>query len=351
MRGGAPVSEGAHPSVVGPYIAEALGSEVWRRCQVSLITGGKSNLTYLVAADGRELILRRPPLGHVLATAHDMVREYRVLEALADTDVPVPRPLHLCTEESVLGVSFYLMERRHGHIIRNALPAGFADSHEDRRRIAEALIDNLVALHAVDWRAVGLGDFGRPEGFMERQLRRWSRQWQSSQTRDLPEIELLTAELHRRMPASPPPTIVHGDYRLDNVMLDPVDPGRIVAILDWEMATIGDPLADLGLLCVYWVREDDARWQQTLDGVTATTVRGFPTRKEIVERYARLSGRDTTQLAFYCAFGFFKLAVVLEGIHARFMQGKTRGEGFERVGDKVVPLVQAARETLLANEI
>jgi aminoglycoside phosphotransferase (APT) family kinase protein len=344
------VSEGADPSVVGPYMAARWG-EVWSRCRVSLVGGGKSNLTYLITADGKEMILRRPPLGHVLPTAHDMAREFRVLDALRATDVPVPHALHLCTDDSVLGSPFYLMERCHGHVVRTDLPPGFADRRESRRRMAEALVDNLVRLHAVDWRAVGLGDFGRPEGFMTRQIRRWAQQWERSQTRDLPEIEQLIAELRKELPPSPPATIVHGDYRLDNAMFDVDDPGRIVAILDWEMATIGDPLADLGLLCVYWVQEGDEKRPEALRGITATALQGFPTRREIVERYARLSDRDLRHLPFYCAFGFFKLAVILEGIHARFLQGKTRGDGFEAVGERVVPLVELGLETLHDNTI
>ncbi|MGH2820795.1 MAG: phosphotransferase family protein [Actinomycetota bacterium] len=347
------VSEGADPAVVGPYLAEHLGDEAWRRCRVGLVPGGKSNLTYLVEGEeeGREVILRRPPLGHVLPTAHDMVREFRVLDALEGTAVPVPTPLHLCEDGSVLGVDFYVMERCHGHVIRAAMPAGYAQSDGERRRIADTLVDNLVALHAVDWRAAGLEGFGRPQGFMERQIRRWTQQWERSQTRDLPQIDRLIAGLKARLPSSPAPTIVHGDYRLDNTMLDPDDPGRIVAILDWEMATIGDPLADIGLLCVYWVEEGDTQQREALGGIAPTAVKGFPSRAEVAARYGRSSGRDLRHLPFYCAFGYFKLAAVLEGIHARFLQGKTRGEGFEAVGERVLPLVELGLEALHGDEV
>jgi aminoglycoside phosphotransferase (APT) family kinase protein len=343
-------SEGADPVIVGPYLAQQLGEDEWRRCSVRLIAGGKSNLTYLVRAGDNEVILRRPPLGHVLPTAHDMEREYRVLDALKDTEVPAPRPLHLCRDESVLGIKFYVMEFCRGHVIRTTMPEKYAQSEDERRRIADALIDNLAALHAVDWRSVGLDGFGRPEGFMERQIRRWTQQWERSKTRELPQIEQLMQELRARLPESPPPTIVHGDYRLDNTILDPHDPGRIVAILDWEMATIGDPLADVGLLSVYWAQVGDTNGKEALAGIAPTALDGFPSASQIVERYARVTGRDIAHLRFYRSFALFKLAVVLEGIHARLLQGKTRGEGFEGVGERVEPLVEGGLEALHATD-
>jgi aminoglycoside phosphotransferase (APT) family kinase protein len=286
-------------------------------------------------------------LGHVLPTAHDMAREFRILDALEGTNVPVPRPVHLCTDTTVLGVTFYVMERLHGHIVRDAFPSGYADGLEEQRAIAEALVDTLVELHAVDWRAVGLEDFGHPDGFMERQLRRWKQQWERSVTRDLPAMDSLIKGLESKLPSSPAPSIVHGDFRLDNTILDPTEPGRIVGVLDWEMSTIGDPLADLGLLLVYWPEPSN---NPDIDGplasIAARAIPGFPSREEVALRYATKSGRDVSTVPFYVAFGFFKLAVILEGIHARYLQGKTVGEGFESIGERVPPLITAGHWAL-----
>ena len=346
------IIEGADPAVVGPYLAETLAEPAWKDCEVRLISGGKSNLTYLVTAGDRELVLRRPPLGHVLPTAHDMQREYKVISALGPTGVPVPDAVHLCTDPDILGVTFYVMERVQGHIVRSTFPEGFAPDPDDKKKVGDGLIDALVELHAVDWERAGLADFGRPDGFMERQIRRWAKQWESSVTRDLPLMDDLIARLHAELPESPAPTIVHGDFRLDNAILDPDRLGRIKAILDWEMSTIGDPLADLGLMLVYWPQENDSdAYRKAFSSITATAVPGFPTRDDVLERYAQASGRDTSQVYFYWAFGFFKLAVILEGIHARFLQGKTLGEGFEGIGDRVPPLVMASMWVLERKEV
>ncbi len=346
------IVEGADPQVVGPYLAGQLGDDAWRDCEVELIGGGRSNLTYLVLAGELEVVLRRPPLGHVLPTAHDMAREFTVISALQDTDVPVPEAIHLCRDESVIGAPFYVMERKHGHIVRNRFPAGYAESPDDKRRVGEALVDTLVQLHAVDWNAVGLGEFGHPDGFMARQIRRWKQQWEKSVTRDLPMMDDLIARLEKELPESPVPAIVHGDFRLDNAILDENDPGMIAAVLDWEMSTIGDPLADVGLMLVYWPQHDDAaEFRDSFGAITATAAPGFPTRDEVLDQYARQSGRDVSNVYFYWAFGFFKLAVILEGIHARFLQGKTLGEGFEGIGERVPPLVMLGLYVLDRKEV
>src|SRR5262245_18593115 len=206
-----------------------------------LISGGRSNLTYRVDMGGRSVALRRPPLGHVLPTAHDMRREYRVLAALADTAVPVPRPIALCEDASVNDYPFYVMEYRPGIVLQNDIPAGYLDVESDRARASQALVDTMVALHDVDVAAVGLSDFGRPDGYLERQLRRWRTQWEANRTAPLPEIEALLARLPRALPAHSDHTLVHGDFRLGNLALDPRDPGRVIAVYDWEMATIGSP--------------------------------------------------------------------------------------------------------------
>lgn len=304
----------------------------------SLLAGGRSNLTYLIGDGTHEWVLRRPPLGHVLPTAHDMRREHTVLRALASTDVPVPRPLAFCDDESVNDAPFYVMEKVDGVILRT--PDQMAKiAPADARRCSDALVDVLVAIHAVDYEAVGLADFGRPDGYVERQVRRWGEQWERSKTRELPAIDEVARRLRAALPDSPPPTIVHGDYRLDNTMLDPDDYGRIVAVLDWEMATLGDPLADLGLFLVYWAQEDGATQGV---GAAIDTRAGFATRSELVDRYARESGRDVSQLDFYEILATYKLAIILEGIHARYLMGKTVGEGFEHIGLMVEALVQRA---------
>jgi aminoglycoside phosphotransferase (APT) family kinase protein len=308
-----------------------------------LISGGRSNLTYLARGGGREWVLRRPPLGHVLPTAHDMAREYRVLSALASTDVPAPRPIALCEDAAINDMPFYVMEYRPGVVLAQDIPPGYAPTPGDRRRISQALVDTLVRLHAVDYRAVGLEGFGRPEGYLERQVRRWSEQWQRSKTAELPEIDELIRRLRAALPESPAPTIVHGDYRLGNVALDPTDPGRIVAIFDWEMATLGDPLADLGYTLIYWTEAADpppSGGVGTASTFTATP--GFFTRADIIAEYARLSGRPVDTIDFYQVLALYKLAVISEGIYARYLQGKTLGEGFQGMHRSAGPLAQRA---------
>ncbi len=313
--------------------------------RVRLLSGGRSNLTYLIEGPGGRFVLRRPPLGHVLPTAHDMAREHRVLHALARTDVPVPRPFALCEDPRVNGAPFYVMEYRPGVILESALPSGYAERPEARRRIGTALVDTLVRLHAVDFEALGLGDFGRPAGYLERQVRRWGEQWQRSKTRELPGIDELARRLRTAIPSSPPSTIVHGDYRLGNLALDPQDPGRVVAIFDWEMATLGDPLADLGYTLIYWGEAGDPPRRRAAGSYQSVTAQeGFHTRAELVEEYAKGSGRDVSAIGFYQALAYYKLAVIAEGIHARFLMGKTVGEGFTAYGTQVEELVERGLE-------
>jgi aminoglycoside phosphotransferase (APT) family kinase protein len=344
MTSRGPEIAGINAANVGRFFAENVPGAT-AELHFSLISGGKSNLTYLVRGPrGEEWVLRRPPLGHVLPTAHDMVREYRVLAALADTDVPVARPLALCQDPAVNDLSFYVMEYRPGVVLAEELPDDFATRPEDRRRISEALVDVLVRLHAVDYRAVGLEDFGRPDGYLERQVRRWSQQWERSKTGDLAEIDELIRRLNAAIPRSPAPTIVHGDYRLGNMALDPHDPGRVVAVFDWEMATLGDPLADLGYTLIYWTEAGDS--PPAGPGVSSvspfTALPGFLSRAEIVAEYARRSGRDVGAVDFYEVLALYKLAVISEGILARFLQGKTYGEGFDNLGRAAAGLARTA---------
>lgn len=314
--------------------------------RAALIAGGRSNLTYRVDGGRVPFVLRRPPLGHVLATAHDMGREYRVVSALAGSAVPVPEALALCADDAVLGAPFYLMGLVDGRVLRDTGDlAGL--SADGVRALGGALVDVLADLHLLDVEAHGLADFGRPDGYLERQVRRWGRQLDSSRSRDVAGIEDLRAGLAAAVPVSPAPTVIHGDYRLDNVMVAPDDLRRVVAVLDWEMATLGDPLADLGLLVVYRNRPSTPG-DPVSDAMAAP---GFPTADELVAHYARRTGTDVSDLSWYAALGFFKLAVVLEGIHYRFVQGQTVGAGFDRIGLLVEPLVAGGLAALRRDEI
>ncbi|MGW7241993.1 phosphotransferase family protein [Streptomyces sp. NPDC054804] len=304
-----------------------------------LIEGGRSNLTYAVSDSASKWVVRRPPLGHVLATAHDMKREHRVISALYPTEVPVPRPVLLCEDPEVLGAPFYVMEFVAGTPYRTSdqlVPLG----PERTRNAVLSLVDTLVELHAVDPEEVGLADFGRPEGFLDRQLRRWGKQLDASRNRELAGIDELHATLGRRLPDSPAPTVIHGDYRLDNVLIG--DDDTIRAILDWEMSTLGDPLTDLGLLVMY------SKPLGTPDSPVSTTAEapGHPDPRELVERYAARSGRDVSHIAWYTAFAWFKLAVILEGIHYRYTQGQTLGQGFDRIGELVPVFIDHGLTTL-----
>ncbi|MEU6725700.1 phosphotransferase family protein [Nonomuraea wenchangensis] len=335
------------PGIEWPRLVAWMGRDVpdaGEPLSVSLISGGRSNLTYLVEARERRLVLRRPPLGHVLPTAHDMRREWRVISALAPTPVPVPEPVAFCGDEDVIGAPFYLMGHVPGTAMRTRDELG--DPPPERvRRLSERLAEVLAAIHAVDYREVGLGDFGRPEGYMTRQLDRWCQQWERSKTADLPEYDRLVRRLRDRLPPEAPGTLVHGDYRLDNTLVRAGDL-EILAVVDWEMSTLGDPLADLGLTLTYWHgRGDDERAGIPVAG-DATLTPGFLDAPEFAEHYAKASGREITDLGFYVAFGNFKLAVIIEGIHARFRQGKTVGEGFDRIGAAVPTLIARAHRTL-----
>jgi aminoglycoside phosphotransferase (APT) family kinase protein len=309
------------------------------RLHATLIAGGKSNLTYRVTDGEHEWIVRRPPLGHVLATAHDMAREFRVMSALRDTDVPVPHAYAMCTDASVIGSEFYVMERCAGTPYRRAdelVPLGPART----RVISERLVDTLAALHAVSPEAVGLGDFGRPDGFLARQVERWKKQLAASYTRDLPAAD----ELHARLAATVPPTsatgIVHGDFRLDNVLVDAGD--EVTAVLDWEMATLGDPLTDLALMLVYL--RLGASGVGDVSDVSAAP--GFLTEDAVIERYARGSDRDLSGFGFYLGLAAFKLAAILEGIHYRHLHGQTVGAGFDGIGEAIHPLLDAGLAAL-----
>jgi aminoglycoside phosphotransferase (APT) family kinase protein len=280
------------------------------------IAGGHSNLTYAVTgADGRRYVLRRPPLGHVLASAHDMGREHRIIAGLRDSAVPVPPARGYCDDTSVNGAPFYVMDFVDGHVIRSAEGAAVLDA-EARAVASRSIVDTMAAIHAVDLEAAGLSDLGRHEGYIARQLKRWYSQWEHGKTRDLASVDRVHDALAARIPEQGPATIVHGDYRLDNCMV--ASTGEVVAVLDWEICTLGDPLADLGLLQVYWTGPDDAQSAWT---ATATTQPGFWNRADLVDRYTEISGRDVGDLDFYVAFAYWKLACILEGVYSRYLGG------------------------------
>jgi aminoglycoside phosphotransferase (APT) family kinase protein len=315
----------ARPDVVGPAIAAATGDPRWEACEATLIAGGKSNLTFLLRSAAGELVLRRPPSGQLLPSAHDMGREARVQRALVGSAVPVPAIL-LHDDGDLLGVPCYVMTKVPGHVVRDELPPGYADTAEQKRAIADALVDVLVELHSVDPVAVGLADYGRPAGFLERQLRRWTAQWESTATGPVAVVDELAARLARRLPATAPgPAIVHGDYRLDNCLLDVHDPSRVAAVLDWELSTLGDPLTDVGMLLFYWVEPGEPRPVLTPAGTQAA---GFPGRAHLAERYAARAGVDLGDLVFYEAFAHFKFAAIAQGIAARVAAGAMAGQHF-----------------------
>jgi aminoglycoside phosphotransferase (APT) family kinase protein len=325
---------------LGAYLDDVVSGGLNGDLEVELVSGGRSNPTYRLTDGARRWILRRPPYGHVLPTAHDMGREYRVQTALADTAVPVARTVVLCEDDTVIGASFYVMEMIDGVTLRDADQTQQL-SVEERRRLSEAMVDTLVALHEVDPAAVGLADWGRADGYLERQLRRWRQQWEASATTPRREVDELLDVLGRTRPTTRYPGIVHGDFKLDNVMVDPHDPTSIRGVLDWEMSTLGDTLTDVGILLSFWDEPGE-----TPNPITqgATALDGFMRREQMARRYADARGLELDDLTWYLVFADFKVGVILEGIHARHRQGQTVGEGFDGVGDMAGVLLERAHE-------
>jgi aminoglycoside phosphotransferase (APT) family kinase protein len=287
---------------------------------------GHSNLTYLLTMGDQELVLRRPPFGSKVKTAHDMGREYRIMKALYGS-YPVPRPLVHTEDTAVIGAPFYVMERIAGLILRKEMPEGLSLSPDQVRAMGFALIDNLAALHKIDYKAVGLGDLGKPAGYVERQVTGWTKRYHGSKTDDIPAVLQAADWLAAKMPAESGAALIHNDYKYDNVILDPADPTRIIGVLDWEMSTIGDPLMDLGTALGYWVEATDSDEMQMIRFVP-TTIPGTPTRRELIARYAELTGADVSYMPYYYVFALFKTAVVAQQIYYRYAQGFTKDPRF-----------------------
>jgi aminoglycoside phosphotransferase (APT) family kinase protein len=326
-----------------PRLAEVCGDEfdLAAPLMVEQFPGGHSNLTYLLRFGNQEFVLRRPPFGPVPPKAHDMAREYHILEAVHPVYALAPRPFLLCEDASITGATFYIMERRHGLVVRTDEPPELADRPEKRRRVSEAMVDALAELHAVDIAAHGLIKLGKPAGFVERQVRGWIGRWHGSQTSELPEMDALAVWLVERLPPDTArPTLVHGDFKLDNVMLDAQDVGRLNGVFDWEMSAVGDPLVDLGILLCYWVHTAQATQRDTVASVTHLP--GWFTRAEILERYGAQTKLDLTDISFYEVFAVFKLAVVLQQIFFRYHRGQTDDPRFAELDRRVTWLARIA---------
>jgi aminoglycoside phosphotransferase (APT) family kinase protein len=321
------------------FLRERLGHS--GSVSVEQFPSGHSNLTYLVRLGSREVVLRRPPFGSKVRSAHDMAREYRVLSKLHSAYPVAPKALLYCDDPSILGAPFYLMEPIRGMIVRRDPPPDIPFPPETARRLSEAFLDNLARLHRLDYTAIGLADLGKPQGYLERQVKGWIERYHNSKTHDLPEVERISAWLTAQMPASHETALIHNDYKYDNVVLDPGDATKIVGVLDWEMCTLGDPLTDLGTALAYWTDPQDPEELQEIRSAP-TALPGTLTRAQLVERYAAVSGRDPGDMIFYLTFARFKVAVIVQQIYYRYAQGLTRDARFADMPAKIHALLRAS---------
>jgi aminoglycoside phosphotransferase (APT) family kinase protein len=305
--------------------------------------GGAANLTYLLDYGEQQYVLRRPPLGPVAQSSHDMGREYKVLSVLHRAFPYAPEAYLYCDDLSVIGAPFFVMERRNGVVVRKTMPPEFLAMPGAARRMSESLIDALADFHAVDFAALGLGDLGKPEGFIERQIEGWYRRWQAAKTEELPDIDTVYGWLRSHVPAAQGVSLVHNDYKLDNVMFAPGEPGRIVAVFDWDMCTLGDPLNDLGALLAYWVEPSDPHSLQAVSMMPVGDL-GFLTRDELVERYAARSHRSLEHIGFYHALGLFRVTVIVAQIYVRYVRGQTQDQRFAGLGEMMRVMARMARE-------
>jgi aminoglycoside phosphotransferase (APT) family kinase protein len=325
------------PGVSGPLVVEQFAH-------------GHSNLTYLVRLGSTELVLRRPPFGSLVKTAHDMGREYRVLSGLSTLYAAAPRPALYCADDSVLGAPFYVMERRHGVILRKVLPPGLVLDPSTARRLGMALIDSLAELHALDYKAAGLGDLGKPEGYVARQVNGWIKRYAEAKTDEVPVLDRVSRWLSDNVPSDAGAALIHNDYKYDNLILDPADLTRIVAVLDWEMATVGDPLMDLGSTLGYWVEATDPEALQRV-ATGPTYLPGSLTRQALCARYQEKTGRPLGNVLFYYCYGLFKLAGIIQQIYVRYVRGQTRDPRFARLNEWVAVLAHQADRSLEAGQV
>lgn len=308
--------------------------------------GGMANLTYLLHFEERDLVLRRPPLGPVAKSAHDMSREYNVLSRLWQTFQPAPRAYLLCEDEAILGAPFFIMERREGIVVRRHLPQPFKNQTAPVA-ISHALVDALADLHQVNYQAIGLGELGKPEGFISRQIEGWYKRWHKAKHTDVPAMDEMYQWLIDNKPPSTHYSLIHNDYKLDNAMLNPADPGQLVAIFDWDMCTLGNPLSDLGALLTYWTDKDDPPYMQMLAATFMPTGQNFLSRAQLVEQYAQRTGFDVSNIHYYHALGLYRLTVIIAQIYIRYVRGQTQDARFASLGEMIPLLAQAAQDVAM----
>lgn len=341
IRKGEELDEAALESYLREQVPDLKGE-----MQVKQFPGGASNLTYLLTFGQRELVMRRPPFGSKVKSAHDMGREYHILNKLQGHFAQAPKPLAHCEDESVIGAEFYVMERLHGIVLRRNLPDGLSYTPEQARTLCENLLDVQVDLHGVDIEAAGLADFGKPQGYIERQVTGWNKRFVNAHIKDVPHCKRLMQWLEDEMPRDPGrAAVIHNDYKFDNVILDPDEPTKIIGVLDWEMATLGDPVMDLGCSLSYWVQADDPQPMQMIR-MLPTHIDGMMTRQELVARYQEKTGLSFDNYEFYYVFGLFRLAVIAQQIYKRYVEGKTQDERFKQFGQFVSVLSGVAEAVI-----